>query len=176
MTLAVCLTLDRTAERAVLGLWQRLEEAGVSTLLSHTHGHHVPHLTLASLRSWDLDTVHRDLSLLPAPAPQVVWFDALGIFRRSRCWLVPAPTSELLDRQATVYETARRTGADLHQHYRPGVWVPHLTLAPRLHLADLATVAARVYDVIPLSATLSTITLIDTSTGEQHPVAGRAGP
>jgi 2'-5' RNA ligase len=175
MTLAVCLTLDRAAERAVLRLWERLEDAGVTTLLSHTHGRHVPHVTLASLRSWDFDTVHRELSLLPAPPPQVVWFDALGIFRRSRCWLVPAPTSALLGRQEAVYETSRRTGADLHQHYRPGVWVPHLTLAPRLHLADLATVAGHVYDVLPLSATLSTITLIDTSTGERHPLADSPG-
>lgn len=175
MTLAVCLTLDRTAERAVRGLWQRLEDAGVTTLLSHTHGRHVPHVTLASLRSWDLDTVHRELSRLPAPSPQVVWFDALGIFRRSRCWLVPAPTSELLSHQEAVFETARRTGAELHKHYRPGVWVPHLTLAPRLHLTDLPTVAGHVYDVLPLAATLSTMTLVDTSTGEQHPLAGRDG-
>lgn len=119
--------------------------------------------------------MHRELSLLPAPSPQVVWFDALGIFRRSRCWLVPAPTSELLSQQEAVFEAARRTGADLHKHYRPGVWVPHLTLAPRLHLTDLPTVAGHVYDVLPLAATLSTMTLIDTSTGEQHPLAGRDG-
>jgi hypothetical protein len=52
--------------------------------------------------------------------------------------------------------------------------MPHLTLAPRLHLKDLSVVAARVYDVLPISATLSDLTLIDTSTGARHPVAHSA--
>jgi hypothetical protein len=47
MALSVCLLPDETGERAVRRLWHRLEGAGVPTLLSHTHGRHVPHLTLA---------------------------------------------------------------------------------------------------------------------------------
>ena len=96
MTLSVCLTLDLASERAVRALWQRLEDAGVRTLLSHTHGHHVPHLTLASLRSWNLETLGPELTRLPPMPREVVHFDALGMFRRSRCWLVPAPTQGLL--------------------------------------------------------------------------------
>ena len=168
MTLSVCLTLDLPSERAVRALWQRLEEAGIDTLLSHTHGHHVPHLTLASLRSWDLAALGPELSKLAPMTPEVVHFDALGMFRRSRCWLVPAPTRALLTHQEEVVAAARRSGADLHRHYEPGQWVPHLTLAPRLHLQDLPVVAARVYDVLPLPGTLSTLTLIDTSTGARH--------
>jgi hypothetical protein len=37
---------------------------------------------------------------------------------------------------------------------------------------DLAVVAARVYDVLPVTATLSTLTLIDTSTGTRHSLPG----
>ena len=171
MTLSVCLTLDAAAERAVRALWQRLEEAGIATLLTHTHGRHIPHLTLASLRSWDLEPVQKELSEQPLDLPQVVHFDALGMFRRSRCWLVPAANPALLHDQQAVVDAVRRSGADLHRHYEPGRWVPHLTLAPRLHLNDLPVVAARVYDVLPVSATLSELTLIDTSTGERYPVA-----
>jgi len=171
VTLSVCLTLDAAAERAVRALWQRLEETGIATLLTHTHGRHIPHLTLASLRAWDLEPVQKELSEQPLELPQVVRFDALGMFRRSRCWLVPAANPALLHDQQTVVDAVRRTGADLHRHYEPGRWVPHLTLAPRLHLKDLPVVAARVYDVLPISATLTEITLIDTSTGERYPVA-----
>jgi 2'-5' RNA ligase len=173
MTLSVCLMLDTSAQRAVHQLWQRLEDAGIPTLLSHTHGRHLPHLTLTSLRTWDPEAVEDELAQLPTPSPLVVHFDALGMFRRSRCWLVPAPTDELLRHQRAVFEAARRSGADNHKHYVPGRWVPHLTLAPRLHLADLPTVAGRVYDVLPLEATLSTITLIDTSTGARHRLTPR---
>ena len=171
MTLSVCLTLDAAAERAVRGLWQRLEEAGIATLLTHTHGRHIPHLTLASLRSWELEPVQKELSEQPLALPQVVHFDALGMFRRSRCWLVPAANPALLHDQQAVVDAARRTGADLHRHYEPGRWVPHLTLAPRLHLKDLPVVAARVYDVLPISATLAELTLIDTSTGARLPLS-----
>lgn len=170
MTLSVCVTLDRPSERAVRALWQRLEDAGVRTLQSHTHGRHLPHLTLASLRSWDLESLGPELAEVPPPPSEVIWFDALGMFRRSRCWLVPAPTPALLRHQEAVVEVTRKCGADLHRHYEPGKWVPHLTLAPRLHLTDLPVVAKLVYDVLPLPATLSTLTLIDTSTGQQLPL------
>jgi 2'-5' RNA ligase len=170
MTLSVCLNLDTAADRAVRALWQRLEEAGIATLLSHTHGRHIPHLTLASLRSWDLESVRQELSAQPVELPHVVYFDALGMFRRSRCWLVPAASPGLLHDQRAVVDAVRRGGADLHRHYEPGRWVPHLTLAPRLHLKDLPVVAARVYDVLPISATLCEMTLIDTSTGERFPM------
>ena len=170
MTLSVCLTLDSAAERAVRALWQRLEEAGIATLLSHTHGRHIPHLTLASLRSWDLESVQQGLSEQPVELPHVVYFHALGMFRRSRCWLVPAASPALLHDQHTVVDAVRRSGAELHRHYEPGRWVPHLTLAPRLNLKDLPVVAARVYDVLPVSATLAEIALIDTSTGARLPM------
>jgi len=170
VTLSVCLTLDTAAERTVRSLWQRLEDAGISSLLSHTHGRHVPHLTLASLRSWDLESVQRELSEPPVELPLVVHFDALGMFRRSRCWLAPAPSPALLHGQHNVVDAVRRSGADLHRHYEPDRWLPHLTLAPRLHLKDLPVVAARVYDVLPVSAILGEITLIDTGTGTKHPL------
>jgi 2'-5' RNA ligase len=175
MTLSVCVLLDRRADRAVRRLWTRLEELGVDTLLTHTHGHHVPHLTLASLRTWDLDDVDRALAELPPTPTGPVVFDGLGTFRRSRCWLLPAPTTALLQHQSAVVDAARRTGADLHRHYEPGTWIPHLTLAPRLHLQDLATVAKVVYDVLPITATLSALTLVDTSTGRRVPVSGQNG-
>jgi hypothetical protein len=43
-----------------------------------------------------------------------------------------------------------------------------VTLAPRLHLTDLATVAAVVYDVLPVTARVTRAALIDTSTGERE--------
>lgn len=168
MALAVCLLLDPKADAAVRAVWRRLEAAGVPTLLSHTHGRHVPHLTYASLRTFDLDRVREALGALPAQDPLRLSFDALGTFRRSRCWLAPAVTGNLIGRQERVVAAAVSTGADLHRHYRPGDWVPHLTLAPRLHLSDLPVVAAAVYDVLPLVATATRTALVDTSTGTVH--------
>jgi 2'-5' RNA ligase len=168
VSLSVCLLLDATGDHAVRRLWTALEGAGVATLATHTHGHHVPHLSYASLRGYDLEAVRSALAALPEAAPVPLHFDGFGTFRRSRCWLAPAITSDLAARQQRVVEAVQATGADLHRHYRPGDWVPHLTLAPRLHLRDLATVAALVYDVLPLAAVADRVALVDTSTGRRR--------
>lgn len=168
MALAVCLLLDPPADAVVRRLWTRLEEAGVPSLASHTHGRHVPHLTYASLRTWDLAAVTAALSALPARPPMRLHLDGLGVFRRSRCWLAPALTPDLEPRQRAVVEAAVATSADLHKHYRPGTWTPHVTLAPRLHLDQLPAVAHLVNDVLPLVTTASRAALIDTSTGDRH--------
>jgi hypothetical protein len=92
------------------------------------------------------------------------------MFRRSRTWLVPSVTSDIARRQERVVEAVESTGADLHQNYRPGVWVPHCTLAPRTTLERLPTVASAVFDVLPLVATADRAALIDTSTGRRVPL------
>lgn len=171
MALAVCLLFDARTEDAVHRLWRRLEDQGVPTLLSHTHGRHVPHLSYAVLRSADLDKVTDALELLPDEGPATLHFDAIGMFRRSRTWMVPAITADLARRQERVVEAVESTGADLHRHYRPGVWVPHCTLAPRTTLEWLPVIASAVFDVLPLTATADRAAVIDTSTGEQHRVA-----
>jgi 2'-5' RNA ligase len=170
MALAVCLLFDAHSEHTIRRLWQRLEDVGVPTLLSHTHGAHVPHLSYAVLRTYDLDKVAEALALLPDEGPMSLHFDAIGMFRRSRTWLVPSLTSDMARRQERVVEAVESTGADLHQHYRPGVWVPHCTLAPRTTLERLPAVASAVFEVLPLTTTADRAALIDTSTGEQHPL------
>lgn len=170
MALSVCLLLDERSDRAVRSLWRRLEDAGVPTLLSHTHGRHLPHLTFASLLEHDLDAVGAALRRLPAQRATAVSFDALGMFRRSRCWLGLAPSPELVLRQHAVVAAARGTGARVHRSYERGEWMPHLTLAPRLHLERLPVVARHVFEVLPLAATLERAALVDTATGTAHPL------
>lgn len=170
MALAVCLLLDDRGAATVRELWRRLEEVGVPTLLSHTHGRHLPHLTYASLRSYDLEVVRDELVSLPARTPVTLYLDGFGTFRRSRCWLAPAVDLGLVERQQQVVDAVLRCGADLHRHYRPGAWLPHVTLASRLHLRDLPAVAACVYDVLPLQLTADRAALIETSDGTTHPL------
>ena len=80
---------------------------------------------------------------------------------------MPAVTSDLARRQEQVVASVEATGADLHRHYRPGVWVPHCTVAPRVRLDALPALAAAVYDVLPLEATADRAALIDSSTGQR---------
>jgi 2'-5' RNA ligase len=170
MALAVCWLFDRRSERILRGLWDRLEELGVPTLKSHTHGRHVPHLSLAVLREWDRDKVSKAVEDLPDGGPVSLYFDALGTFRRGRAWLVPAVPADVLQRQERTVSALVETGADLHRHYEPGRWVPHCTLAPRVPLASLPSLASAVYDVLPLEATADHAALIDSSTGHLWPL------
>lgn len=170
MALAVCLLLDSRTDRAVRQLWDRLESAGIGTLRTHTHGRHVPHVSYAVLRSWDLDAVQEAVAGLPDRGAVPLHFDALGLFRRSRSWLVPAAPADLVPRQQDVVKAVLGTGADLHRHYEPGLWVPHCTLAPRVRLEQLSTLAALVYDVLPLHATADRAALVDSSTGRRVPL------
>ncbi len=71
-------------------LWDRLEQLGVPSLRSHTHGRHVPHVSYAVLRSWDKTAVTAALTARGSGSPAEVGFDGVGLFRRGRTWLLAA--------------------------------------------------------------------------------------
>jgi 2'-5' RNA ligase len=170
VALAVCLLFDRRSERAVRALWDRVEEQGVGSLRSHTHGRHVPHMSYAVLRRWDLAAVTDALAGLQG-GPVEVSFDGVGLFRRGRTWLLAGVSADLVIRQQRVVEAVIAAGADLHKHYRPGVWLPHCSLAPRATLAQLPAVVKSVMDVLPLQARLDRAALVNSATGEISPLA-----
>ncbi|MGV0745079.1 2'-5' RNA ligase family protein [Mycolicibacterium sp. XJ870] len=171
MALAVCLLFDRRSERAIRALWDRIEEQGVASLRSHTHGRHVPHVSYAVLRRWDQPAVSNALSGIDSGDPVELSFDGVGLFRRGRIWLVAGVSTDFVARQERVVALATATGADLHKHYRPGIWLPHCSLAPRATLAQLPEVVAAVMDVLPLRATLDHAALINSATGHISPLS-----
>lgn len=170
MALAVCLLFDRRSERAVRALWDRVEQQGVPSLGSHTHGRHVPHVSYVVLRKWDQVAVDDALAGLDGE-PVDLSFDGVGLFRRGRTWLLAGVSTDLVARQERVVEAVTAAGADLHKHYRPGVWLPHCSLAPRATLAQLPGVVAAVMDVLPLRARLDRAALVNSATGEISPLA-----
>ena len=171
MALAVCLLFDRRSERAVRALWDRVEEQGVGSLRSHTHGRHVPHVSYAVLRRWDQAAVDDALADLDGGEPVDLSFDGVGLFRRGRTWLLAGVSSDFVTRQQRVVEVVTATGAELHKHYRPGIWLPHCSVAPRATLAQLPLVVAAVMDVLPLRARLDRAALVNSATGEISPLA-----
>lgn len=170
MALAVCLLFDRKSERAIRALWDRLEQQGLPSLRSHTHGRHVPHVSYAVLRSWDQTAVAAALDDLGDGAPVELSFDGVGLFRRGRTWLVAGVSTDFVARQSRVVEAVTATGAELHKHYLPGTWMPHCSLAPRAMLAQLPTVVGAVLDVLPLRARLDRAALVNSATGEICPL------
>jgi hypothetical protein len=170
VALAVCLLFDRRSERAVRALWDRVEEQGVPSLGSHTHGRHVPHVSYAVLRRWDHAAVEDALAGLDGGEPVDLSFDGVGLFRRGRTWLVAGVSADFVARQERVVEAVTAAGAELHKHYRPGIWLPHCSLAPRATLSQVPLVVAAVMDVLPLRARLDRAALVNSATGEISPL------
>ena len=171
VALAVCLLFDPETDRAIRRLWAALEDAGIGTLLSHTHRRHVPHLSYAVLRTFDVEDVAAVVSELTGGPALDVRFNAVGLFPRGRGALVLPATQSLLSRQQAVVEAVTGTGADLHWHYRPGRWIPHCSLTTGTSQELLPTAAVRAFDVLPLEGQAVTAALIDSGTGQRWPLA-----
>ncbi|TIC89110.1 2'-5' RNA ligase family protein [Nocardioides sp. GY 10113] len=170
MALAVCLLFDDRSDRLVRELWSRLEDAGVATLATHTHGHHQPHLSYAVLRDWDLDRVREALATLPPARPWPMSFHGTLAFPRGRAALAPAVTADLALRQWRIATALKATGADLHRNYESGEWVPHVAVATRAQGDQLATVVKAIADVLPMTVRVDRAALIDSSTGQTWPL------
>jgi hypothetical protein len=169
MALAVCLLFDRRSERLVRELWDRLEAHGVRTLASHTHRRHHPHLSYAVLRSWDLALVQEAMAGLPDEGPVALRCYGTLSFPRGRFALAPAVTVDVARRQERVV-TAVRAAGDLHHHYLPGWWLPHVSVATRARGADLPVVARTVADTLPLTLVADRAALVDSATGRTWPL------
>ena len=152
------------------GLWDRVEELGVPTLRTHTHGRHVPHVSYAVLRKWELAAVTDALDRLESAEPVELHFDGVGLFRRGRVWLLAGVAADLATRQERVVAAVLASGANLHKHYLPGRWLPHCSVVPRAALASLPTVAAAIYDVLPVVARLDRAALVNSATGQLWPL------
>lgn len=170
MALAVCLLFDARAERAVRQLWAQLEERGIPTLLTHTHRQHLPHVSYAVFRTFDAERVRDAVEALAPAGPVTLRFDAVGLFRRRRAAMIAASTPPLLARQAEIVRAGQETGAELHLHYRPGVWLPHSSLAVSVRREAMGTVAAAAFDVMPLEVTCDRLALVDSGTGQRWPL------
>ena len=170
MALAVCLLFDTRSDRLLRDLWSRLEDAGVSTLATHTHRRHYPHLSYVVLRSWDLAHAQQALSVLPAAEPFTMSFHGTLAFPRGRAALAPAVTADMALRQWRIVTALRSTGAELHRNYEAGQWVPHVSVATRAQGAQLATVVKAIADVLPLTVRVNRAALVDSANGQTWPL------
>lgn len=170
MALAVCLLFDGRSERLVLDLWDRLEAHGVRTLASHTHRRHRPHLSYAVLREWDLDRVRQTVGALPDRGGFLAEGHGSVLFPRGRVALAVSIPASVAARQEQVATALAGSGAQLHQYYRPGHWVPHVSIATRAKGTRQATAVTMVADTLPLALRVDRAALIDSATGQTWPL------
>lgn len=170
MALAVCALFDSGGDRLIRGLWARLEAAGVPSLETHTHGHHHPHMSYAVLREWDLDRVRDALGALPDGGPFTVNAQGTVAFPRGRAALAVAVPADVARRQEVVIATVLDAGAQLHKHYRPGLWIPHVSVATRAPGGLLPVAVTAISDALPVTLTVTSAALVDSGTGQTWPL------
>jgi 2'-5' RNA ligase len=170
MALAVCMLFDGAGDLTVRRLWERLEQQGIRSLQSHTHGRHHPHLSYVVLRTYEVEKIEKALESFDDAGPFTLSFHGIVVFPRGRVCVVPSVTSDVVRRQEAIEAATRATGADVHRHYQHGEWVPHISLAPRATGSQLAVVTKAVTDVLPLTLTVNRSALIDSSTGRLWPL------
>lgn len=110
-------------------------------------------------------------SRLPAGDPFHLTFQGTLAFPRGRAALAAAVSTDLARRQAAAAEAVLGTGADLHHHYLPGRWVPHVSVVTGGTALRLPVVATTVNDALPLAVEVTHAALVDSSTGDSWPLA-----
>jgi 2'-5' RNA ligase len=125
MGLAVTLLFDVAATEAVRALWNRLADTGIGTSMLDMG--YPPHLTLIVLED---DCLASDLQLRLA---QQAWDDglafelgAVGRFDGSEVVWLAGEGEKLRQLQQEVSKLVATE--QIHPHYRPQSWVPHITL------------------------------------------------
>jgi 2'-5' RNA ligase len=127
MPYAIELAPDLSAAAAVRRLWGELEAAGIPSMAQSGARPHV------SLGIWErLERAAFDAELAAfaaATAPLPISLVKVGVFPSVAVFLAPEVTPALLDLHAGFHHRVGPYGSAPWDHYRPGVWVPHCTIA-----------------------------------------------
>lgn len=166
MAKALEIFLDPVARDAVQDLWARLDAAGLASLATVSHRRHRPHITLINAQV--IAVTPALLKVSKTLLNCELHMDVLGVFpgRESTLFLGLRTTRPLLDAHAAVHEAITEERAQSWQHYRPGCWVPHCSLALRLDGAAVGRAFSLLHPFQALPARAAEIGIVDTSTGD----------
>jgi len=127
-------TFDPATDARIRAEWEALAAAGLSSLAPHSSPSNAPHLTLLERRS----PLPDDLAIHPGALPILLVLGPpllMGVGDRRILARSVLPTSALLDLHAAVHAAAGQGPRD-RDVQTP--WLPHVTLARRLRVVDVA--------------------------------------
>jgi hypothetical protein len=171
MAQGVVLQFDAATGEAVKACWRELEAAGVPSLGSFTHGRHEPHVSLIvadRLVVGDWLATLRDEFFAGDP----LRVSLTGVATFPGGWVYLAVEGLPRAGHTRLVSSLGRDADGIWEHYLPGEWVPHCTLAGGLTEQQVQTAATRVRTSRPPSTTIAGAALVDADTGhiERLPV------
>lgn len=129
MTCGAALYFDKETDAAIRRLWQMIEDAGLpSRMLSMAYP---PHMTILVCEDSNLEAVRETLSEFIAHQPPIeVEFHSLGVFATPDgvIYLSPVATQHMLAFHEALWAIIEPYSQQPKDLYRPGSWVPHITL------------------------------------------------
>jgi 2'-5' RNA ligase len=130
MPYAVELALDPSSAAVVRRVWHELDRAGIAWMARS--GAH-PHVTVGIWETLDVEATTRELTRFADDmAPMQLTLASVGLFPGVAVFLAPVVTAELIALHTRVHRRLAGMGGGPWDHYRPGAWVPHCTLATDL--------------------------------------------
>ncbi len=163
---AVELQLDDAAARKVLGLLAVLEAVGVAPITAaspHVH----PHVSVAVAADESPEAVKDALVGVATAGLPPLRLSSVGAFVTPEAvvFLGVTPTAPLLELNRRVHARLDAAKVAAWPLYRPGIWVPHCTLAMRP--ADLtAALSALRAAVLPIESSPVALRIVEVPTGK----------
>lgn len=157
---ALELVTDPAGEEAVRRDWQALRDAGLPSQLDHTGSTNTPHVTILALPAIGGDLEERAAGLVGALLPLSVRSSGLAVLGGQK-----ATIARLLDVPEPLTRAVLDLSAAAPDERRPG-WLPHVTLARRVHRSDLQ----RALDVLGDADLELTLTRLRRWDPERHEV------
>ncbi|TMB86903.1 MAG: 2'-5' RNA ligase family protein [Chloroflexi bacterium] len=162
----IVLLLDGEADATVRACWQRLDDAGIPSLTTYTHGRHVPHISLVVAERVEVGGWRGALREGWFAGPPVsVQLGPVDSFPEGG-WVFLGVDG--LDRSAHRRFVASLGDdvTDPWEHYLPDRWVPHCTLAGGLDPDQLdAALEVLAGSWLPIAATIDSAAVIDAECG-----------
>ena len=158
MPYAVELALDAAPAAAVRRVWREMDDAGIGYMARSGVR---PHVTFGIWDTLEPDAGAELTAFAAETAPVRLTFASMGSFPGVAVFLAPTVTAELLDLHAGFHRRFGSLGRGSCEHYRPGRWVPHCTLAADLEpdqLGRALAIAGRV--PLPLECRLVEVGIV----------------
>jgi hypothetical protein len=137
------LTFDAHTENNLRALMKAQADAGLPSFMLGVD--YPPHMTLFMAETVDLPGLRASLQSLAQSTTRLpVAFLSLGVFpaQVGVVFFTPVTDMPLLRLHETTWNVARPYLVNPGEHYRPGVWVPHLTMAYQLKPDEIGPVTA----------------------------------
>lgn len=168
--------LDAAASAAIDDLRDQLARHGLAGQATDAHPRLRPHVSLAVAETITL--TDPSLTARIAGHRLNIRMESLGAFAGPQgiLFLGVTVTQALLDAHAAIHASITGDGGGPWGHFRPGIWVPHCTLASGLDGHTLAKAFSLLHPFHELTAQVSTIETMDTQTDATIPPPHSPGP